>query len=131
MAGSGSHACGSAFRQQTQATCAPHNARRAQYGQQQQNKVMIMLDRVTHRLRSSRRLAISLQQHLDGAADWLAQAQDVSADDGVPAYYNAKTKRWAASYPETTGYIIPTLYRYAKLSGRAEFAERATRMAHW
>ncbi|HLQ86327.1 MAG TPA: hypothetical protein VK110_09270 [Salinisphaeraceae bacterium] len=90
-----------------------------------------MLDRVTHRLRSSRRLAISLQQHLDGAADWLAQAQDVSADDGVPAYYNAKTKRWAASYPETTGYIIPTLYRYAKLSGRAEFAERATRMAHW
>src|SRR5699024_2364563 len=68
---------------------------------------------------------------LHAAANWLARAQDATPDDGVAAYYDMKTKRWAASYPETTGYIIPTLYRYAELSGRSEFHDRATRMAAW
>jgi len=72
-----------------------------------------------------------LRASADAAADWLARAQDATPDDGVAAYYDVKQQRWAASYPETTGYIIPTLYAYAQWSGRAVFAERATRMAHW
>jgi len=72
-----------------------------------------------------------IRPSLDAAADWLARAQDATPDDGVAAYYDAKADRWAGSYPETTGYIIPTLYAYAESSGRGEFAERATRMAHW
>ena len=38
---------------------------------------------------------------------------------------------WLASYPETTGYIIPTFFAYASLTGRIEYRERAIRMAQW
>lgn len=72
-----------------------------------------------------------LRPGLDAAADWLARAQDATPDDGVAAYYDSRRKTWAASYPETTGYIIPTLYAYADLTGKSEFHERATRMAVW
>lgn len=73
----------------------------------------------------------SVNVHLAAAADWLARAQDATPDDGVAAWYDIKTHSWQASYPETTGYIIPTLYDYAAFSGRLEFAERARRMAEW
>lgn len=69
--------------------------------------------------------------HLDCAADWIARAQDAGTDDGVAAYYDIASTRWAASYPETTGYIIPTFYTYARCRQRPEFADRATRMARW
>ena len=36
-----------------------------------------------------------------------------------------------SSYPETTGYIIPTFFAYASLTGRIEYRERAIRMAQW
>jgi hypothetical protein len=38
---------------------------------------------------------------------------------------------WGASYPETTGYIIPTLLNYANFTGKEEFTQRAIRMARW
>ncbi len=69
--------------------------------------------------------------HLAAAAEWLARAQDATADDGVSASYDIKAGEWSASYPETTGYIITTLYDYAAYSGNREFAERAERMARW
>lgn len=90
-----------------------------------------MLDQVIDRFRMRNRTLPTLRQSLDAAADWLARAQDATPDDGVAANFDAKKKQWAASYPETTGYIIPTLYRYAELTGRSEFHERATRMATW
>ena len=74
--------------------------------------------------------------HLDAAMAWLCRAQDVTKknnirDDGVAQTYFVKTGRWAASYPETTGYIIPTFYRYWRLTGNEEFRRRAVRMADW
>lgn len=68
---------------------------------------------------------------LDAMMEWLARAQDASGCGGVSAYYDARKQCWAAAYPETTGYIIPTLFNYAQLSGRDEFRERAIRMADW
>lgn len=68
---------------------------------------------------------------LDAAAEWIARAQDASGCGGVSAWYDTVTRQWAGAYPETTGYIIPTLYRYARLTGNAECRERATRMAAW
>lgn len=68
--------------------------------------------------------------HVDATADWLGRAQD-AAPDGVAAYYDLDQKKWAGAYPETTGYIIPTLYDYAIFACRPGFAERADRMAHW
>ena len=92
---------------------------------------MGLVSGLIRRMGGGRPVLASLRPGLDAAAEWLARAQDATPDDGVAAYYDVKKKQWAASYPETTGYIIPTLYDYAHLTGRAEFADRATRMAVW
>jgi hypothetical protein len=68
---------------------------------------------------------------LQAAAEWLARAQDAAGCDGVSAFYDAARGVWAGAYPETTGYIIPTLLRYAALSGQDGYRERAIRMAIW
>lgn len=75
--------------------------------------------------------------HLRAAIDWLAAAQDATPDDGIArgygVAYNAYFRRrgWQASYPETTGYIIPTLFEAAALLQRPELADRAVRAATW
>lgn len=69
--------------------------------------------------------------HLDGAIDWLRRAQDATPDAGVAQTWFVKRRRWANSYPETTGYIIPTFYRYAELVGDSDVRDRARRMAEW
>lgn len=68
---------------------------------------------------------------LKAAVEWLARAQDATDTGGVSAYYDMKNHRWAAAYPETTGYIIPTFFRYAEFSRQDEYCERAVRMAAW
>ncbi len=71
------------------------------------------------------------QVHLDSAIDWLCHAQDVTENDGVAQTYLVRSQHWANSYPETTGYIIPTLYSYAALTGRDDIRQRAKKMADW
>lgn len=73
----------------------------------------------------------SNRQHLDAAIAWLKHAQDVTGNGGVAQTYLVRSQRWAPSYPETTGYIIPTLYRYAELTGDDDSRQRARRMADW
>jgi uncharacterized protein YyaL (SSP411 family) len=68
---------------------------------------------------------------LRAVMEWLIIAQDATNDDGVAQAYFIKTKRWAASYPETTGYIMPTFFDYAALTKESQFRERAIRMAKW
>ena len=65
------------------------------------------------------------------AARWLARAQDATADGGLSyGYFPFKSADgWRPSYPETTGYTVPTLLRYAEVSGQSEYRERALRMA--
>ena len=70
-------------------------------------------------------------EHLRAVIDWLRRAQDATPDFGVAQTWFVKSHRWANSYPETTGYIIPTFYRYAELVGDADARERARRMADW
>lgn len=64
--------------------------------------------------------------------DWLCRAQDASAshDGGVAAYYSLLTG-WSTSYPETTGYIIPTMLEYAELTKDKKIRQRAKRMLDW
>ena len=81
--------------------------------------------------RSAARTAPDASRGLQAAAEWLARAQDASGCDGVSAYYDAARRTWAGAYPETTGYIIPTFFRYADLSGNDAYRERAVRMAVW
>lgn len=69
--------------------------------------------------------------HLRACIDWLKRAQDRPPDDGVAQTFLLRSRKWAPSYPETTGYIIPTFYRYAQRTGDADARTRARRMADW
>lgn len=46
--------------------------------------------------------------HLRAAVEWLLGAHDASSDGGVAGRYTL-SRGWTSSYPETTGYIVPTL----------------------
>jgi hypothetical protein len=63
---------------------------------------------------------------LNALVRWILNAQ--RADGGVAAYYSLLTG-YSASYPEVTGYMIPTLYDFAHAfpdAGAVAAAERAT-----
>ena len=66
------------------------------------------------------------------AVDWLGRAQDcsLSQDGGVARHYSL-IDGWSTSYPETTGYIVPTMVHYSRLSGDEACRERARRMLNW
>lgn len=51
--------------------------------------------------------------HLQAAAEWLGRAQDASPDGGVVGRYRLD-RGWTSSYPETTGYIVPTFLELAR-----------------
>jgi len=64
---------------------------------------------------------------LNSLLRWLLDAQH--PDGGIAAYYSLLTG-YSASYPEVTGYIIPTLYDFSRANGdhgTVVEAERATR----
>lgn len=69
---------------------------------------------------------------IEAGVDWLCRAQDMSTthDGGVAKNFSLKTG-WSSSYPETTGYIVPTLVAHAKQSGNADHLARAKRMLDW
>jgi len=63
---------------------------------------------------------------------WLTTAQDRSAsNDGGVARDFSLQKGWAASYPETTGYIVPTILEVARSTGDSVLLERGRRMLDW
>ena len=68
--------------------------------------------------------------HLDAVMQWLCRAQDSSPDDGLARMFHVRNG-WGASYPETTGYAIPTFLSYARVSADSDAAARAVRMARW
>ncbi len=77
------------------------------------------------------------EPHLVAAIEWLVRAQDATPDGGISRAFSLAWhpyfggRGWQPSYPETTGYIIPTLYAAARRLGRAELAARAERAARW
>jgi hypothetical protein len=66
------------------------------------------------------------------ALEWLGVAQDrsKSRDGGIARHYSLLTG-WAASYPETSGYIIPTLLAGMPGVDPHPFRERAARVLDW
>jgi hypothetical protein len=69
---------------------------------------------------------------VDAAAAWLCLAQDrsASADGGVARDYSLE-KGWATSYPETTGYIVPTMLELGRRFDDTDKTARARRMLDW
>lgn len=79
-------------------------------------------------LRRNRRpatIALDPRQHVVAAAQWLAVAQDATGDGGVAGRYRLGNG-WSSSYPETTGYLIPTFLALAR-SVSPDFEERSSR----
>src|SRR6059058_3119987 len=75
--------------------------------------------------------------HLLAALEWLERAQDATGAGGFARGYSLawspyfKSHGWQPAYPETTGYIIPTLYEAARRLNRPDLASRAERAARW
>ncbi len=68
--------------------------------------------------------------HLDAAVDWLMRS--IEACDGKASSKGYRfMKGWMPPYPETTGYIIPTLLALARVRGEAQFAATAETMGRW
>ena len=77
------------------------------------------------------------EPHLVAAIEWLVRAHDATPDGGISRAFSLvwnayfASRGWQPSYPETTGYIIPTLYAAARRLGRPDLAARAERAARW
>ena len=78
-----------------------------------------------------------LEKALKAGYDWICSAQDASDDGGVARGYSLiynyylRRRGWFPSYPETTGYIIPTILSYSERTRNTEAYKRAIRMADW
>jgi len=72
------------------------------------------------------RRGFSDQDHLRAAAQWLAAAQDSQSDGGIAGRYQLD-RGWTSSYPETTGYIVPTFLALSRVLPEGGFRERAER----
>lgn len=68
-------------------------------------------------------------KNLEAAAEWLLESQMHTSDNGYSAYFDIKTG-WSNSYPETTGYIIPTMFKLGRIFGK-KFTDSAIRAADW
>jgi hypothetical protein len=69
---------------------------------------------------------------IEEGVGWLCRAQDnsISQDGGVARHFSL-IHSWSSSYPETTGYIIPTMLSYAKAYRDPTARQRARRMLDW
>ena len=87
-------------------------------------------------MRRDRELAVRPDPGIEASVKegiaWLGRAQDhsASADGGVARDYSL-VNGWATSYPETTGYIIPTMLEYGHRYGDQDAITRAQRMLDW
>jgi len=92
-----------------------------------------------HLLRDLTRYLVDFPQPITGetterahlAADWLIRARAVTADGGLSYGYFPfqQTAGWRSSYPETTGYTVPTLLRYGVTFDRPDAVQAALAMA--
>jgi Prenyltransferase and squalene oxidase repeat len=65
---------------------------------------------------------------LNSLLRWILDAQ--RPDGGIAAYYSLLTG-YSQSYPEVTGYIVPTLYDFARVTGDHSAVVAAERVTRW
>lgn len=73
-----------------------------------------------------------IDRAIEEGIGWLCRAQDrsISNDGGVARHFSLKTG-WSSSYPETTGYIVPTFLAFARDRDDPVIRQRAMRMLDW
>jgi len=70
------------------------------------------------------------EMHLKMAGEWLLKAQAASGSEGYAHSYSL-FDGWHAAYPETTGYIVPSLLALWKHSGDTRYRESAMSAGKW
>jgi len=68
------------------------------------------------------------EKALPRVVGWITRAQ--KSDGGIPAYYSLLTG-YSNSYPEVTGYIVPTLYDFSQLTNNSDAKHSAERATRW
>lgn len=68
--------------------------------------------------------------HLKLAGDWLLKAQSVNDDGGYSHSYSIYNG-WGKSYPETTGYIIPTMLNLGEYLNNEQYISSAIKSGNW
>lgn len=77
------------------------------------------------------------EHHLRLTIDWLKLAQNATADSGLSRGFSlvksskSNPQGWQPSYPETTGYIIPTFIAASHTLKDPDLMRRACLMADW
>jgi uncharacterized protein YyaL (SSP411 family) len=69
--------------------------------------------------------AVEKKEAMQKAANWLVNSQKANSDGGMGSFH--LINKWSTSYPETTGYIIPTLINYGKKHNHPEAIDAAIR----
>ncbi len=75
--------------------------------------------------------SLNIQTRLEASIKWIITAYGNSNDGGIPAYFDLLRNKWRPSYPETTGYTIPTLINYAELFNKPDIKKKAIEMAEY
>jgi hypothetical protein len=68
------------------------------------------------------------------SVQWLRESIDINQGKGSSAYFSRlrhPVKGWSPAYPETTGYLIPTLLQYSKISGFEDLKAYAEHCVNW
>lgn len=73
---------------------------------------------------------LDFDRHIEEALGWIQRAQDSGSDRGA-AYGARFGDGFEVSYPETTGYIIPTLLKQAQVRKDPALVQRAREMGDW
>jgi len=68
------------------------------------------------------------EEILNSLLRWILAAQ--RPDGGIAAYYSLLTG-YSESYPEVTGYIVPTLYDFTRITGDSSAIAAAERATRW
>jgi len=68
---------------------------------------------------------------LQAALEWIERAQRASGNGGISKGYHVIRRRWFPSYPETTGYTIPTLLNAAVVLDRPDLRVLALKLADY
>ena len=73
-----------------------------------------------------------IERTVSEAIDWLCSAQHCSTtnDGGVARHYSL-ISGWSSSYPETTGYIVPTIIDFAEKQKDETLMNAAKQMLDW
>lgn len=68
--------------------------------------------------------------HLDLSFGWIKKSILVNHGQGSSAYFSLKSF-WSKAYPETSGYLIPTLIEYHKTRNSQEAIEHCEHLVKW